>query len=94
MPRCCSGHDLSPCYASVLVLGSDQGALAHALDRIESGTICPCVTAWCPACRRVSTLSAAAHRFPVPSAHFLHLVVLHARLELSLDRSCGCGGPI
>jgi hypothetical protein len=81
MPRCCSRLDLAPCYASVLVAGAGEADLEHALERMESGTICPCVTSWCAGCRRVSAIAPAAGRFPVPSAHFAHLLVVHARLK-------------
>ena len=81
MPRCCSSLDLAPCYASVLVAGPGQAALERALERMESGTICPCVTSWCASCRRVSAITATADRFPVPSAHFAHLLVVHSRLN-------------
>jgi hypothetical protein len=90
MPRCCAPLDLSPCYASVLVAGPGPEALERALERVEGGLICPCVTSWCPACRRVSAIVASAPRFPAPSAYFAHLLALHARLE---GGASGVPGP-
>jgi hypothetical protein len=81
MPRCCSRLDLAPSYASVLVAGPGADALERALERMEAATICPCVTAWCPACMRVAAITACAHRFPAPSAHFAHLLAVHARMN-------------
>ena len=80
MPRCCSKPDLAPCYASVLVVGLGHAALERALERMESDTICPCITSWCPACRRVSAVTGLVGRFPSPSAHFAHLLAVHACL--------------
>jgi hypothetical protein len=85
MPRCCLGADLdlSPCYASALVAGGRP--LEDALQDLEEATICPCVTGWCPRCRRVSTLTVAMDQFPCPSAYFAHTLALHARVEGTLQ---------
>ena len=83
MPRCCQPLDLTPCYASVLVAGS--AGLEPALRVIEDGRLCPCVTAWCPRCRRVALVTAGAGAsFPSPSAYAAHLLALHARVEATL----------
>ena len=84
MPRCCdaAAADLAPCYASALVTGGRP--LADALEALEDAPICPCVTAWCPRCRRVSALTAEMAQFPTPAAHFAHALALHARLEDTL----------
>ena len=86
MPRCCdpTPDDLKPCYASVLVAGSDLD-FKNAVDDMElEHPICPCVTGWCRACKRVSTLVGTRHLFPCPSAHLAHALVLRAMVEKSL----------
>jgi hypothetical protein len=85
MPRCChpDARDLAPCYASVLVTGGLP--LGEALEALEDSLICPCVTGWCPRCRRVSTLTAALGEFPCPSAYFAHALALRARVEGTLQ---------
>jgi hypothetical protein len=86
MPRCCdatSEDDFAPCYASVLVAGKD--GLRAAIENLEqSAPICPCVTAWCPSCRRVAALTSTRGGFLTPSAHFAHALVLQANLERTL----------
>ena len=85
MPRCCdaAASDLSPCYASVLVTG--ETPLADALDAMEDGPICPCVTGWCGRCRRVSAFTVALGQFPSPSAYFAHALTLQRRVEGTLQ---------
>lgn len=84
MTRCClPGLDLSPCYASVLMTGGRP--LEDALRDLEDGTICPCVTGWCPQCRCVSALTAEMGQFPTPSAYFAHALAVHARVEGTLQ---------
>ena len=83
MPRCCRPIDLTPCYASVLAAG--PAGLEPALRAIEDGRLCPCVTAWCPRCRRVALATAQAPAgFPCASAYAAHLVAAHARVEATL----------
>jgi len=85
MPRCCDAtpEDFAPCYASVLVAGPE--GLAAAVGRLEQDApICPCVTAWCPTCRRVAALTSTRGNFPTSSAHLAHALVLHANLERTL----------
>ena len=86
MPRCCDPavDDFAPCYASVLVVG--KGGLLAAVEHLEQcAPICPCVTAWCPACRRVAALTSTRGSFPTPSAHLAHALVVHANIERTLS---------
>lgn len=85
MPRCCAPLDLAPCYASVLAAGGPD-RLEAALARLEACTIAPCVTGYCPRCRRLAVLTPAAlvASFPCHSAYAAHLLATHARLEATL----------
>jgi hypothetical protein len=85
MPRCCdpAADDFAPCYASVLVAGKD--GLRAAVENLEQcAPICPCVTAWCPACRRVAALTYTRGSFLTSSAHLAHALVVHANVERTL----------
>jgi hypothetical protein len=93
--RCCDPtfEDFKPCYASVLVTGR-EGLLA-AVERLEQcSPICPCVTAWCPSCRRVAALTSTRGRFPTPSAHLAHALVVHANVERTLRELAGPERPL
>ena len=86
MPRCCQPdpREFEPSYASVLVAGKSED-LRRAVEGLElDSPICPCVTAWCNRCQRVSTVVSSRHLFPCPSAHFAHALMLRARVEYSL----------
>jgi len=81
MPRCCSPdpRDFEPSYASVLVAGLD---LRSAVEDMEDlGPLCPCVTAWCNACKRVSTLVENRRAFAAPSECLAHALAARASLE-------------
>lgn len=82
MPLCCSPCDLAPCYASVLVAGHD---LSKALETVQSDSpICPCVTVWCNACKRVSLDVSDRHLFPCASAHLAHAMTVQRAVEQTL----------
>lgn len=84
MPRCCSGSpaDFQPSYASALVAGPSAGDLERAVRAMEDDApICPCVTAWCPACKRVSCVTATRGLFAAPSAYYAHCLVAHGRFQ-------------
>ena len=86
MPRCCdpADDDFEPSYASVLVAGGGD-CLRRKIQSIEEDElICPCVTGWCPGCKRVSALVAGRDLFPRPSAYYAHAMVLRERLEGTL----------
>ena len=86
MTRCCSPdpRDFEQSYASVLVAGLD---LRSAVEDMEGlGPLCPCVTAWCGKCRRVSTVVRCRADFPVPSAFFAHALASRAALEAVFAR--------
>ena len=76
MPRCCEerADEFKGCYASVLVAGEDLGS---AVKSLESQSIWPCVTTWCPDCFQVSMLTTDMHLFPTPSAYYAHMLVHH-----------------
>jgi len=83
MPLCCSPRDLAPCYASVLVAGHD---LDRALEALQvDSPICPCVTVWCNACKRVAVDVSDRHHFPCASAHLAHAIAVHRAVEATLD---------
>jgi len=97
MPRCCQPDpsEFEPSYASVLVSGTASPALLRDLveDLEQTSPICPCVTGWCSACRRVSLLVSSRGAFPCPSAHVAHCLALRARLESCLNPSARTGLP-
>ena len=87
MPRCCdpSPDDFAPCYASVLVAGGSDCQLRDAVEAMESSSaICPCATAWCPRCRRVSAITSTRGRFPTASAHLAHVLVARSAMEKTM----------
>ena len=84
MPRCCQAlpDDFKPSYASALVAGPTEEHLREAVLTAETqGLICPCVTVWCNACKRVSCCVQGRENFPVPSAFYAHALVTHAQFE-------------
>ena len=87
MPRCCdpSPDDFTPSYASVLVAGGSGCQLRDAVEAMESSSaICPCATAWCPQCRRVSAITSTRGRFPTASAHLAHVLVSRSAMEKTM----------
>ena len=84
MPRCCEGvpGEFEPCYASVLVAG--LGLKSAVEDLEESQLICPCVTAWCGVCKRVSLTVNDRGLFPCPSAQLAHALAFKAHVEETL----------
>jgi hypothetical protein len=91
MPRCCSDpseQDFAPCYSSVLVAGGGAEALRRAVVSMEEDEkICPCVTAWCSKCKRVSTLVTSRGLYKTRSEHLAHMLVMRRGIEASL-KSC------
>jgi len=79
MPLCCRAAPGPPCYASVLVFGTD--GLAAEIERAEAGALSPCFTAWCGRCDRAYMLNTDAGAFPCLSAYRTHQLVLRRRLE-------------
>ena len=86
MPRCCVPHprEFEPCYASVLVAGVGDGLRSAVWAMEHDSPLCPCVTGWCGACKRVAALVSGRDLFPCPSAHLAHALVVHARVEATL----------
>lgn len=84
MPRCCEvdPEQFAPSYASVLVAGHDLKARVEEAE--EDSAICPCVTAWCNECKRVSMAVADRNFFPRASAHLAHALVVRGRIEETL----------
>lgn len=87
MPRCCEDpclmeDEFEPCYASVLVA---PGGIGRAVADLESKPIAPCITTWCPTCKRCSLITSAVHHFPCVSAHHAHAVALSGILEKALN---------
>lgn len=92
MPRCCRplADDFAPSYASALVAGPAAEDLQRAVESLESErSICPCVTAWCPECKRVSCVVQGRRSFPTPSAFFAHALAAHAAIEATLRLAQG-----
>lgn len=73
--RCCTriSDEFKASYASVLV-ASD---LENAVTEVESGQLCPCITAWCSSCQAPYLLTTCVDLFPTVSAHHAHMLVLH-----------------
>jgi hypothetical protein len=84
MLRCChpgSSTDFRPSYASALV-APDEPSLKRAVEKMEaSSPICPCVTAWCKRCKKVSTIVTDLRRFQEPSAFYAHALVSRQAFE-------------
>lgn len=85
MPLCCAAPDYAPCYASVLVAGHDLRSAVEALE--TEHRICPCVTVWCSACKRVTVDVTEAGEFPCPSAHLAHALAVRRMVEETLESS-------
>ena len=84
MPLCCSPADLAPSYASVLVVGHD---LERAVENLQADSpICPCVTVWCGACKRLAVDVSDRHLFPCASAHLAHAIAVHRAVEETFRR--------
>lgn len=84
MPRCCNGlpGEFQPTYASALVAGPSAGDLEKAVRAMEDDSpICPCVTAWCGSCKRVSCVTAGRELFAAPSAYYAHCLVAHGMFQ-------------
>jgi hypothetical protein len=87
MPRCCdpAPEEFAPCYASVLVAGGSGCQLRDAVEDMENASaISPCATAWCPTCRRISTITSTRGRFPTASAHLAHVLVARSAMERTM----------
>ena len=93
MFRCCHGtpDDLSPCYASVLVAGPDLRAAVEEAE--EDSQICPCVTAWCGACKRSALLVGDRGLFPCASAQLAHALAFRRQVEDTLRHADGGSNP-
>ena len=76
LPRCCSKirGEFRPSYASMLVAPDLEGAV----QAVEAGPLCPCITAWCSQCQAPYMLTSSIDRFPLASAHHAHMLVLHS----------------
>lgn len=83
--RCCRPitDEFQPCYASVLVHGTDPDALRHAVENVQKQRIASCFTAWCPECVDVYFLTADLDAFACPSAHHTHKLILLSTLRES-----------
>lgn len=79
MLRCCSGHTLSPSYASVCLLGN--APMEPELEKLED-RLRPSFTAWCSRCGEVSAICTDLHKFKKPSAYYAHLLCLSAKLNV------------
>ena len=84
-PRCCHAirDEFRPSYASVLVHGKDPEKLRAAVQDLEAQRITSCFTAWCPDCSGTYLLTTELDRFPAPSAHHTHQLLLLSVLRES-----------
>ena len=80
--RCCNkiSDEFKESYASVLVAPD----LKKAVDEVESGQLCPCITAWCTTCQAPYLLTTCMDLFPMASAHHAHMLVQH-RLRVNKE---------
>jgi hypothetical protein len=81
--RCCSkiSDEFKASYASVLVAPD----LEKAVTEVESGQLCPCITAWCSSCQAPYLLTTSLDLFPTASAHHAHMLVLHHKFRVNKE---------
>jgi len=66
-------------YAYTMALGS-KNTLKDSILKLEK-RLWPCVTAWCPACKKPCLIVRNASKFPSISAHHFNRVMWHEKMK-------------